>query len=84
MLNIRLGENSAIKLECLAKDISASLSSDREVLCIVPDQFSFEFDNSLYSYLGAKDFNRITVLSFKRLAKALTEQYGTKTGILVK
>lgn len=83
MLNIRLGENSAIKLECLAKDISASLSSDREVLCIVPDQFSFEFDNSLYSYLGAKDFNRITVLSFKRLAKALTEQYGTKTGILV-
>ncbi len=84
MLNIRLGENSAVKLESMAHDISTSLQSGREVLCIIPDQFSFEFDNALYSYLGAKDFNRITVLSFKRLAKALTEQFGTQSGILVK
>lgn len=84
MLSIRLGENSALKLKSMAHDISASLQSGREVLCIIPDQFSFEFDNALYSNLGARDFNRVTVLSFKRLAKALTEQFGTQSGILVK
>lgn len=84
MLNIRLGENSALKLKNCAKDISRSLNENREVLAIIPDQFSFEFDNALYSELGIKDFNRVTTLSFKRLASSLIERFGTQSGVLVK
>ena len=84
MLNVRLGENSDKKLQSCAHDISLSLSENREVLAIIPDQFSFEFDNALYSELGIRDFNRIVTLSFKRLASSLIEKYGTQSGVLIK
>lgn len=84
MLNIRLGENSSKKLKSCAHDISKALCDNREVLAIIPDQFSFEFDNALYSELGIRDFNRVTTLSFKRLASSLIERYGTRSGVLVK
>ena len=84
MLRIQLGENSSLKLKNCAHNISKSLAEGREVLALIPDQFSFEFDNALYSELGIKDFNRVTTLSFKRLAVSLINQYGSARGILVK
>ncbi len=84
MLKIHLGENSTLKLKDSACNISRSLARGRDVLALIPDQFSFEFDNALYSELGIKDFNRITTLSFKRLAVELIERYGTQSGVLVR
>ena len=84
MLSSRLGENSTVKLKNCAHDINGSLVNGREVLALIPDQFSFEFDNALYSELGIKQFNRVTTLSFKRLALSLVEKYGTQNGMLVR
>ena len=36
----------------------ASQTND-DILVIIPDQFSFEYDKKLYTVLGAKVFNRI-------------------------
>ncbi len=59
------------------------LSDGKRVIALVPDQFSFAFDKALYSYIGPKDFNKVTVLSFKRLAQTLSETYGSPDGTLL-
>ncbi len=83
MLRFYTGENQDAKLSLMASQMKKDLADGREVLAIVPDQFSFAFDKSLYGCLGAKDFNRITVLSFKRLSQALLDKHGSREGVAV-
>lgn len=82
MLKLWLGENEDAKLKNLACSMKKDIASGREVVAIIPDQFSFAFDKSLYSELGARDFNKITVLSFKRLSAQLIEKYGAQGTLL--
>ena len=56
--------------------ICESVSSGRQVIVIIPDQFSFEYDKKLYNRLGAVRFNKITTAGFNRLAELLSKQYG--------
>lgn len=58
------------------------ISEGGEVLAIVPDQFSFDYDKALYACLGARDFNAVTVLSFKRLSETLIERHGSSGALL--
>lgn len=83
MLRVFMGENQSAKLERCAEEMKELLSKGKNVISIVPDQFSFAFDKSLYASLGAKDFNRVTILSFKRLSESLIDRYGTREGALI-
>lgn len=83
MLRIFLGENQNEKLHRCALDMKERLKNGGSVTAIVPDQFSFAFDKALYRELGVRDFNRVTVLSFRRLSESLIERFGTREGTLV-
>lgn len=83
MLRLFLGGNQDEKLRSYAAQMKKILDRKGKVTAIVPDQFSFAFDKALYRELGAKDFNKVTVLSFKRLSENLIDRFGTDTGMLV-
>ena len=83
MLRLFIGENQDEKLKICADEIKLLLNGGRQVIAVVPDQFSFAFDKALYASLGAKDFNRVTVLSFKRLSESLIDRFGTHEGALI-
>ena len=55
----------------------AALAGER-VLVIVPDQFSFEYDKTLYEALGARIFNSIETTGFQHLAEDISARYGSK------
>lgn len=83
MLRLFLGENQDEKLKRCAAGMKRILESGGKVIAIVPDQFSFAFDKSLYRELGAKDFNSVTVLSFRRFSENLIDRFGTSRGTLI-
>lgn len=83
MLRIFLGENQNEKLKICAQSMRVQLEQGKKVMAIVPDQFSFAFDKSLYSQLGARAFNDVEILSFKRLSESLINRFGTREGALV-
>ena len=37
--------------------IKSAVKNGEQVMVIIPDQFSFEYDKKLYEHLGAADFN---------------------------
>ena len=80
MLRLILGLNSSQKLKYCAEKMKEDISAGKKVLAVVPDQFSFAYDKSLYKELGARDFNTVTVLSFKRLSEMLISRCGTSDG----
>ncbi len=84
MLRLVLGGSPDEKLNMYSNEISALVRDGRQVICIVPDQFSFEFDKILYSVLGARDFNMVGVQSFKKLSESLISTFGTDKGILAR
>ncbi len=53
------------------------IKNNTEKACIiVPEQFSYEFDKTLYFYLGAEKFNELTSLSFTGLSRSLFQLFG--------
>lgn len=60
--------------------IEKSIDEGKDILVIVPDQFSFEYDKQLYKYLGAKKFNSLEIKSFERLSEGILRLYGTTKG----
>ena len=64
MLNIISGGAGTGKTFEMMNRIEAAVKNNKDVLVIIPDQFSFEFDKDLYERLGAVLFNRVNVLSF--------------------
>ncbi len=84
MLRLVTGGSPDEKLNMYSREISELISSGMQVLCIVPDQFSFEFDKILYSALGAREFNMVSVKSFKKLSEDLISEYGTDKGTLAR
>lgn len=83
MLRIFLGENQNEKLGICAQGMRRQLEQGKKVMAIVPDQFSFAFDKFLYSQLGARAFNDVEILSFKRLSESLVNRFGTREGALI-
>ena len=67
MLEFITGGAFSTREELLQKRIKKAAQDGREVLCIIPDQYSFEFDRQLYSALGARLFNRIKSAGFPKL-----------------
>ncbi len=51
------------------KILELAEKENNKILLIVPEQFSFETEKSMLSYMGASLFNKITVTSFSFLAQ---------------
>ncbi len=54
-------------------------TTDKRIMLIVPEQFSFESERELYSLLGAEKSRRAEVFSFTRLADRVFKLYGGAT-----
>lgn len=52
------------------------MEKGEHVLTLVPEQFSYEFDQKLYRILGPVAFNQLETHSFKSLARAVFQRYG--------
>lgn len=80
MLNLILGGAGSGKSYEMVNRIEAAVKSGKYVLVIIPDQFSAEFDRSLYERLGMVLFNRVDILSFSRTAKDIFIKHGGLKG----
>ena len=82
MLRIVTGGMGSSKTEIITDEIKKSVLADENVIVIVPDQYSFEYDKQLYNELGAKSFNKLKTLGFNRFAEVILKEYGTMSGVL--
>lgn len=80
MLNLITGGAGCGKSYEMMNRIEAAVKADKDVLVIIPDQFSFEFDRALYERLGMVLFNRVNVLSFARTARDIFIKHGGLKG----
>ena len=80
MLNIITGGAGCGKTFEMMDRIESAAKNGRNVLVIIPEQFSYEFDRILYERLGAERFNRIEVMSFTRAAREIFTLYGGVKG----
>ncbi|MCH5194561.1 MAG: PD-(D/E)XK nuclease family protein [Oscillospiraceae bacterium] len=76
MLDLILGGAGCGKSYEMMGRIGDAAAAGQNVLVIIPDQFSAEFDKSLYERLGMDLFNRVNVLSFTRTAKDIFIKHG--------
>ncbi|MBQ7980416.1 MAG: hypothetical protein IJ305_02285, partial [Oscillospiraceae bacterium] len=80
MLNIIAGGAGYGKTYEMMSRIEEAVKADKDVLVIIPEQFSFEFDRALYERIGMKLFNRVEILPFTRTAKEIFIRYGGLRG----
>ena len=58
MLEILTGGIKSRREELFIDKICPAAAEEKDVLVIVPDQFSFEYDKMLYEKLGAQQIGR--------------------------
>ena len=80
MIRFISGGVTSNRKELFVESIENAAKNGRNVIVIIPDQFSFEYDKMLYNRLGAVKFNRITTAGFNRLAELLENKYGGCSG----
>ncbi|MBE6845267.1 MAG: hypothetical protein E7508_06085 [Ruminococcus sp.] len=80
MLKFILGGAGYGKSTMLIDTINKLSDTDKKIIFIVPEQFSFESDKKIYKKLGAEKFNKVLSLSFTSLAKEIFEKYGGRSG----
>ncbi len=79
MLHFILGRVSSGKTTYLHKKLGEIIDSNsKDVILIVPEQFTFETDKGILDTLGPVNSNKIDVLSFTRLADSVFEHYKIK------
>lgn len=78
MLEIITGGVRSSREKTFIDRICEAAAAGEQVLVIVPDQFSFEYDKKLYENLGARLFNSIETAGFDRMAEDIVERYGSR------
>lgn len=76
MIQVIIGGAGTGKSTRLIEKLRQSVLAGERVVSLVPEQFSYEFDQKLYHALGASLFNQMETYSFKSLARAVFQQYG--------
>lgn len=76
MLHILIGGAGCGKSTCLIQHLQKQLEAGEQILTLVPEQFSYEFDQKLYRILGPVAFNQLETHSFKSLARAVFQRFG--------
>lgn len=75
MLRLILGRASSGKTTHTRKLITEKLSAGRDIILIVPEQFSFESEKAMIGLLGAKRLSEMKIMSFSSLSNYILEQY---------
>jgi len=78
MIHIMIGGAGCGKSEYMMQEIRRQAALGETVITLVPEQFSYEYDQKLYQVLGSSLFNQIQTYSFKSLAREIYRQYGTQ------
>lgn len=76
MVYIYKGGTFTVREKAFVEQIKKSADLGKDVLVIIPDQFSFEYDKKLYENMGAKNFNKIQTLGFNRLTDKIISSCG--------
>ncbi|MBQ8688532.1 MAG: PD-(D/E)XK nuclease family protein [Ruminococcus sp.] len=76
MIHFLIGGAGCGKSHRLMKTMQEYVAEGRDVLAIVPEQFSYEFDRKLYGLLGAASFNALETHSFTSLARSIFQRFG--------
>lgn len=76
MLKLITGGNRSDREMLFLNAVKQSAVDGKDVLVVIPDQFSFEYDKKLYDAMGAKYFNKIQTAGFNRLAELIAKKYG--------
>lgn len=80
MLKFILGGAGSGKSVMLTDKINDAAEANKNVIVIVPEQFSFDSDKKLYKKLGCRKFNKILSISFTSIASEIFERYGSRSG----
>lgn len=80
MLRLLSGPIGSGKSVYISDMILKDIKDKKDVLVLIPDQFSFEYDKKLYKSLGAEMFNSIRVVGFRKLAETIIKQNGSTRG----
>ena len=81
MLHLILGRSGSGKtqyIRSLLRDLAKQ--GARDMILLVPEQFSFESERSMLELLGPRDAQRVEILSFSRLVDAVFRVYGGVSG----
>jgi len=76
MVNIIYGRAAAGKTALILNRIEKAANEGKEIVYIVPEQFSFESERSVLSLLGDELSGKVNVVSFSSLADILTDICG--------
>lgn len=77
MLKLLYGVSGAGKTEAVYREVAQLAEAGHtKIMLIVPEQFSFETERKLLSFLGARSFSQVEVYSFTRLCHRVFELYG--------
>lgn len=76
MLHFIIGGAGCGKSHMITELIKKAATDKRDVLALVPEQYSYEFDRNLYDRIGPKDFNSIETHSFTSLARDIFRRFG--------
>lgn len=74
------GANTGKTTELFRRIAAASEQPDARILLIVPEQFTFETEQTLFRALGGERFRHVNVTSFTRLATEIFKTYGGLAG----
>lgn len=75
MLRLILGRAATGKTTYIRNLITENLSLGKEIILIVPEQFSFESEKAIIELLGAKKASEMKIMSFSSLAKSILDKY---------
>ena len=77
MLKLLYGASGTGKTTAVYKEIEQLIENGTsKVMVVVPEQFSFETERKLLSFLGERAFSHLEVYSFTRLCHRAFELYG--------
>ncbi len=76
IIHILTGRAGTGKSQAIIEKIRENLETNENIITLVPEQFSYEFDQKLYHALGVSQFNRLQTHSFRSLAREISRNYG--------
>ena len=77
MINIYYGGSGTGKSTALKKILKKEAENRSEIITLIPEQYSFVYENSIYDMLGAGKFSKISCESFKSMTRNILKKYGT-------
>ncbi len=81
MLKLITGRIGSGKTTLIYKKIKSMVELGESVTLIVPEQYSFQTEKMMLELLGAKNADRVEVVSFSFLAESLLKKYGLNSSI---